>query len=148
MELYLSGHRCLPRRQTPHLPAESHLPEASPSSPSPAPSSRLRAPPPALPKTRCNPVGRRAGAQRSTRSLSAAGERSAERCPAPVRRLGGARGCCGSGAETAGTPGGGQEGSSGRMSRKGGRSEQRDSSMRVYLLGDLFSLTFISLKYS
>lgn len=48
----------VPARQTPHLPAVSHLPEASSSSPPPPPGPPLAsgAPPPMLPKMSLNPV--------------------------------------------------------------------------------------------
>lgn len=85
VELYLSGHRCLPARQTPHLPAVSHLPEASSSSPPPPPGPPLSsgAPPPMLPKMSLNPVRQSEGPQRSTRSLSAAGGHSPDWCSCP-----------------------------------------------------------------
>lgn len=85
VELYLSGHRCLPPRQTPHLPAVSHLPEASSSSPPPppVPPPSSGAPPPMLPKMSLNPVRQSEGPQRSTRSLSAAGGHSPDWCSCP-----------------------------------------------------------------
>lgn len=117
MELYLSGHRCLPPRQTPHLPAVSYLPEASSSSPTPppVPPPSSGAPPPILPKMSLNPVRQSEGPQRSTRSLSAAGGHSPDWFLPQFRYWVAPWGCCGlggAGGETTGNPDGSQEGSS------------------------------------